>query len=177
METFSFLLALCAGNSPITGEFPSQRPVTRSFDVFFDMCLDNRWSKQSRGWWFEMPSHLLWRNCIESSRYIYTIPWHCRYYSLLISRVKTRISTLHIVNIMAADACHFAHDIFKWIFLNENAWILLKISLKFVPKVGINNIPALVQIMACRRPGGKPLSEPMMVSLLTHICVTPPQWV
>ena len=72
---------------------------------------------------------------------------------------------------------HFADDIFKCIFLNENAWILLGISLKFVSKVQINNIPALVQIMAWRRPGDKPLSEPMVVSLLTHICVTRPQWV
>ena len=72
---------------------------------------------------------------------------------------------------------HFADDIFKCIFLNENAGILLKISLKFVPKVRINNIPALVQIMAWRRPGDKPLSEPMMINLLTHICVTRPQWV
>ena len=63
----------------------------------------------------------------------------------------------------------FADDIFKCIFLNENLWILPRISLKYVPKVRINNIPALVQIMAWRRPGDKPLSEPMMVSLLTHI--------
>ena len=60
-------------------------------------------------------------------------------------------------------------------FFNENALISLKISLKFVPKVRINNIPAMVQIMAWRRPGDKPLSEPMLVSLLTHICVTRPQ--
>ena len=72
---------------------------------------------------------------------------------------------------------HFADNIFKCIFLNENAWISLMISLKFVPKVPINNIRSLVQIMAWRRPGAKPLSEPMMVSLLTHICVTRPQWV
>ena len=58
---------------------------------------------------------------------------------------------------------HFPEDIFKCIFLNENVWISLKISLKFVPMVRINNIPALVQIMAWHRPGGKPLSEPMMV--------------
>ena len=67
------------------------------------------------------------------------------------------------------NGSHFADDIFKCIFLNENATISLKISLKFVPKVRINNIPALVQIMVWRRPGDKPLSEPMMVSLLTHI--------
>ena len=72
---------------------------------------------------------------------------------------------------------HFADDIFKCIFLNENASIAIKISLKFVPKGPINNTPALVQIMAWRRPGDRPLSEPMMVSLPTHICVTRPQWV
>ena len=72
---------------------------------------------------------------------------------------------------------HFANDIFKRIFLNEKLWIPIKISLKFVPKGSINNIPALVQIMAWRRPGDKPLSEPMMVQLLTYICITRPQWV
>ena len=54
--------------------------------------------------------------------------------------------------------------------------ILIKISLKFVPKGQINNIQALVKIMAWRRPGDKPSSEPRMESLLTHICVTRPQW-
>ena len=72
---------------------------------------------------------------------------------------------------------HFPDDIFKCIFLNETVWISIQISLKFVPKVPINNIPALVQIMVWRRPGDKPLSEAMMVSLLTYICVTRPQWV
>ena len=72
---------------------------------------------------------------------------------------------------------HFPDDILKCIFLNENLWISIKISLKFVFKGPISNIPALVQIMAWRRPGDKPLSEPMMVSLLTHIYVTRPQWV
>ena len=75
------------------------------------------------------------------------------------------------------NGCYFPDDIFKWIFLNGNVWIAIKVSLKFVPKVSINNIPPLVQIMAWRRPGDKPLSEPMMVILLTHICVTRPQWV
>ena len=66
---------------------------------------------------------------------------------------------------------------FKCIFLNENVWISIKISLKFVPKGPINNVPTLVQIMAWCRPGDKPLSEPMMVNLPTHICVPRPQWV
>ena len=71
----------------------------------------------------------------------------------------------------------FADDIFKSIFLNENVWISIKISLKFVPKGPINNIPALVQRMAWRRPGDKPLSEPMMINSPTHICFSRPQWV
>ena len=73
------------------------------------------------------------------------------------------------------DGRHFADDMFKCIFLNENVWILIEISLKFVSKGSINNNPALFQIMVRRRPGDKPLSEPMMVSSLTHICVTRPQ--
>ena len=72
---------------------------------------------------------------------------------------------------------NFADDTFKRIFVNENVRILIEISLKFVPKGPINNIPALFQIMAWRRPGDKPLSEPMIVCLPTHICVTRPQWV
>ena len=68
----------------------------------------------------------------------------------------------------------FNDDIFKCIFLN--VWILIHISLNFVPKVPVNNIPALVQIMGWRRLGDKPLSEPMMVRLPTLICVTRSQW-
>ena len=68
-----------------------------------------------------------------------------------------------------------ADDTFKRIFLNENVRISIKTSLKFVPKGPINNNPALVQIMAWRRSGDKPLSEPVMVRLPTHICVTRPQ--
>ena len=61
--TFSALLALCEGNSPVTDEFPTQRPVTRSFDVFFDLRLNKRLSKQSWCWWFGTPSRSLWRHC------------------------------------------------------------------------------------------------------------------
>ena len=93
--------------------------------------------------------------------------WNIRYPS------ETHLNTLG----PRQNGPHFPDDIFKCIFLNENAWISIKISLKFVPKGPINKNPALVQIMAWRRSGDKPLSEPMMVSLLTHICVTRPQWV
>ena len=62
METFSALLALCAGNSPVPGEFPTQRPVTRGFDVYFDLRPNKRLSKQSLGWWFMTLSCPLWRH-------------------------------------------------------------------------------------------------------------------
>ena len=74
------------------------------------------------------------------------------------------------------NECHFADDIFKCILLNENVWIPIKISMMFVPEGLIYNIPALVQIMAWRRPGDKTLSEPMLVFEPTHKCVTRPQW-
>ena len=62
METFSALLAICVGNSPVPGEFPAQRPVTRSFEVFFDLRPNKRLSKQSLGWWFETLSRPSWRH-------------------------------------------------------------------------------------------------------------------
>ena len=72
---------------------------------------------------------------------------------------------------------HYPEDIFKWIFMSENIWISIKISLKFVARGPVKNIPTLVQIMAWHWPGDKPLSESMMVSLLMHTCITRPQWV
>ena len=85
----------------------------------------------------------------------------------------TRINTMR----PRQNGRHFADDIFKCIFMNENVWISIETSLKFVRKCSINNITALVLVMAWRRPGDKPLSGPMMVRLPTHICVTRPQWV
>ena len=62
METFSALLTICAGNSPVPGEFPAQRPVTWNFDVFFDLRTNKLLNKQSWGWWFETPSRPLRRH-------------------------------------------------------------------------------------------------------------------
>ena len=70
METFSALLGICAGNSPAPGVFPAQRPVTRSFDVFFDLRLNKWLRKQSWGWWFETLSRPSWRHCDG----VYAIP-------------------------------------------------------------------------------------------------------
>ena len=73
METVSALPALCAGNSPVTGVFPTQRPVTRGFDVLFDLRLNKRLSKQSWGWWFESPSRSLWRH--SNDGLVWTLHW------------------------------------------------------------------------------------------------------
>ena len=86
---------------------------------------------------------------------------------------STGINTLRL----RQNGCQFPDDILKCIFMNENITILIKISLQFVLKGPTNNTPVLVQILAWHRSGDKPLSEPMMVNLLTHICVTQPQWV
>ena len=66
METFCALLAFCAGNSPVTGEFPSQRPVMRSFDVLLHLHLNKRFSQPSGRRWFDAPLHWLWRHCNAS---------------------------------------------------------------------------------------------------------------
>ena len=93
--------------------------------------------------------------------------------------VKARSFPMIPVNTLRPrqNSGHFPDDIIKCIFLKENGRISIKISLEFVPNVPINNIPALVQVMAWRRPGDKPLSEPLVARLSTHICVTRPQWV
>ena len=111
METFSALLAICAGNSPGTGDFPAQRPVTRSFDVFFDLRLNKRLSKQWWGWWFETPSPPLCRHPNDTWRW---------------SLIKTY---KHIVWVVLLNRCEIAlwwipldHSDFKSILVQIMAW-------------------------------------------------------
>ena len=120
-----------------------------------------------------------------SSVFVWT-SFHCFWWSVFFvivpsfaSNQLNNLSLRYILTHWGRDKMDaiFQTTFFKCIFLNENVWISLKISLKFVPRVPVNNIPALVLIKAWRRPGNKPLSEPMIVSLPTHICVTRPQWV
>ena len=129
-------------------------------------------------------------NTRQTSKWVFVIFCFCRrkqhtsFYSVVCVKIRWRLrisdaeksSNFNTLR-PRQDGRHFPDDILKCIFLNENVWISLTISLKCVRKIQINNIPSLVQIMAWRRPGDKPLSEPMMVSLLTHICVTRSQWV
>ena len=89
METFSALLALYAGNSAVTGEFPAERPVTRSFDIFFDLRLNKRLNKQSWGWWFETSSRSLWCHCNHSTHFTgHRQGNHHRSWSLVICKKK-----------------------------------------------------------------------------------------
>ena len=120
-----------------------------------------------------------------------TLYWACDYLSMLglkLNHVSKRgprkhenifiFSFLKINTLrLRQNGCLFADDLFESIFLSENVWNLIKISLKFVPKGPINNIPTLVQVMAWHWPGDNPLSGPMMVRLPMHICITQPQWV
>ena len=115
MEAFSVLLTLGAGNAPVTGEFPSQRPVTRSFGVFFDLRLNKRLSKQSRHAWFETPLRSLWRHCnvidtsprgFDQSRNITNVsrrPGSHNRYSYIMSPLRYWCQDKR-VNTMAADA-------------------------------------------------------------------------
>ena len=106
MEIFSALLAICAGNSPVTGEFPTQRPVTRSFDVYFDLRPNERLSKQWWGWWFETLSRSLWRHrnvCVSKQHIVLgildlnnVVLWICSITMLNVHLcyVKTRYTAL-----------------------------------------------------------------------------------
>ena len=217
----SVLLALCTGNSPVTGEFPSQRPATRSFEVFFDAWI-NGWvnngdagdlrrhgahydvtvmySGHPRHFASQLPEssrvpfqhtgtrgHFLWKKKLtEMISYLTNFAklWN------LTQINRTSLETLNrgpagggrigyptLLNTLRPrqNGRHCPGGIFKYIFLNEDIWRSIKIS-KFVPKAPISIIPSLVQIMAWRRPCGKPFSEPMMVGSPTHVCVTRLQW-
>ena len=110
----------CAGNSPVTGEFPAQMPVTWNFNVFFDVHLNKRLSKQWRGWWFETPSRPLWRQCnelhlfltnrhvVNAVRYQARQPGKrskphelCSLYTTLMFSFSTGLTDLHIIHVYA----------------------------------------------------------------------------
>ena len=103
MESSSALLAICAGNSPVTGEFPTQRPVTRSFDVF-DLRLNKRFSKQSWGLWFETPSYSLWRHFNEYGK--------CRYHGN-----QSTPGLIRSTRVYMTSAILETHNLIKILFL------------------------------------------------------------
>ena len=113
------------------------------------------------------------RHTENSPKRLFHWSQNSRSYAIIPWLTTKRIDTLR----PRQNGHHFADDVFKGNFLNENVWnSVKKKSLKFVPKVPINDIPVLVHTMVWCRSRDKPLSEPIMVSLLTHICVTRPPW-
>ena len=152
METFSTLLALCEGNPPVTGGFPLQRPVTQSFDVF---CT---WTNT-------------WANNWDAG----DLRCHHGHYDVTAMSYDQNTQLTHWQN-----GRYFADNIFKLILLSENCVISIEISLKFIPKAPINNNRPLVQILAWRRTGAKPLSKPMLTintstaSWINHCCWSEP---
>ena len=156
----------------------------RNIDGFFAVSLKKLFNSQLICWWFETPCRSrdvgLWNDIQFEFLFLGWHPVAAHHIALadiliwytasmavhaihaaLLTRpsVKINFNTLRLPQ----NGCHFADDRFKCIFLNKNVWILIKISLNFVLKDQINNIPALVQIMAWRRLGDKPLSESMKV--------------
>ena len=140
MEKISALLAFWAWNSPVPGEFPAQRPVARSFNVFFDLCLNKRLNKQSRHRWFETPSGSLWRHCkvnaslssFESSyMYVYFFIWlHSRSY-----KSKTFLPLYFSTVRCKQNGQRFADGIFKCIFVLNGDVSLTKFHWSFFLEV------------------------------------------
>ena len=157
METFSALLAICAGNSPVSGEFPTQRLVTRSFEVSFDLRLNKRLSKQSWGWWFETPSRPLWRHRNGLSHFLWYFVGtsvHCRHCQWCDCNPKSITFKLKI-----------RIDMLKWNYPQLNATR----SHWWHVKIGSGN--GLVSS------GNTPLSQPMFSRSVPPYDVTRPQWV
>ena len=117
METFSALLANCTGNSPVPGEFPAQRPVTTSFDVFFDLHPNKRLSKQWWGWWFEMLSCPWWRQRNGQKETKKELQWTHN-----VRSCKSRLTqwyTLFYTLRWRQDGCHFFRRPFHMQFLER----------------------------------------------------------
>ena len=147
METFSALLAICAWNSPVPGEFPAQRPVTRSFDVFFDLRLNQRLSKQSWGWWLETLSRPLWRhrNMSHLLGVEYTLQWrdmsaiHCT--DVIMVAMASQITSLTSVYSSVYSGAHqrnhqsspaFVWGIHRWQVNSPYIWSVTRKMFPFV---------------------------------------------
>ena len=137
----SALLTICAGNSPVIGEFPAQRAVMRNFDVFFDLRLNKRLSTRSWGWLFETPSHPLWCDC--------NVPYtnmkkseKCTYYSVPLPSAKFFSSHIGIETMFNAMPRHIAY-IQDYVILRRCALVsLLQLTWIFISKIGFTILNA-----------------------------------
>ena len=143
METFAALLALCGGNSPVTGGFPSPRPVTRNFDAFFDLRLNKQLNKQSWGWWFETPSCPLWRHCNVN-----------RFSPFLSGTSRLDQHDPHFADVISLK-CISCQTI---VFYIQFHWCFLFL------KGPIENNSASVWVKAWSQAGNKPLSKPTVTN-------------
>ena len=112
-----WLLALCVGNSPVTGEIPKQTPVMRNFGIFFDLRLNKRLNKQSLGWWFETPSRSLRRHC--NARIKNAV-------SVIIEnlRIMPRINEIHHVLIITTTSiCTFGNVLYSNKVFSVNGYV------------------------------------------------------
>ena len=124
MKIFSALLALCAGNSPVTGEFPTQRPVTRSFDVFFGLRPNKPLSKQSWGTWFETPSRSLWLHCYGINRRVSFWNWRDKTDGFFIARqcrFTHGVMFIRGPNYIVSNLCCF-----KYTYVIKHNFIIIK---------------------------------------------------
>ena len=150
METFSALLAICAWNSPAIGEFPAQRLVTQSFDIFFDLRLNTRLSERWWGWWFETPSCPLWRHCNDR---LITINWlQIAFWSvvsmMIIYTIKlwVLIYKVHPTNHRYADICAIHPKNY------ENKYTTIQCTKLYCPRFGLSTF-WFVDVLVCRRFG------------------------
>ena len=121
METFSASLAICVGNSPATGEFPAQRPVSRSYDVFFDLRLNKRLSKHSWCWWFETSSRPLWRQCNVKTYFLENVTTSG---SKLSHRVMIADHSEQVIN-GTFQIIHDVYIIFLWRQTCNKGWLVV----------------------------------------------------
>ena len=151
---------LCEGNSAVTGESPHKRPVTWKMFPFDDVIMKK----------YSVIYHTLLIRITIANRSISINKYHLFSYCLRIDKACFSVFASgsskreNLVNSSppGQNGHHFTDDIFKYISLNENCCISIEISLKCVPKNPIDNMPVLVQIMAWRLLGDKPLSETML---------------
>ena len=125
METFSALMAICARNSPVSGEFPTQRPVTRSVDVFVDLRLNKRLSKQSWGWWFETLSCPLWRHCNDETFILNMYGCSCHWCQ---GRAHYCIQMYHPYQPHHHHFIIWQHQSLQLIWGSDTCWFYLRVS-------------------------------------------------
>ena len=150
METFSALLAISAGNSPVTGKFPAQRPVTRSFDIFLDLRLNKLLNKQSWGWWFETQSRPLWR---------YYNGWVISPHIHMFTQIDTRRESHELIrHVLLLIVPCIQNCVWKW-SLDRNTNKFPRLFVQFQRGNTSNRYEMLILIILCLAPDARVASR------------------